>query len=149
VAKGAEIVCGGSARLGTLADGTPVTYVEPTVLTGVTSEMAIMREETFGPVIPIQSVADSAEALRLAEDSPYGLAASLYGGGEAERAALAATHGQVFHGEIWLDYFARNLHAPYGGRKRSGWVWESVAERFVHRDGARTNAIEFSRIPRA
>jgi succinate-semialdehyde dehydrogenase/glutarate-semialdehyde dehydrogenase len=145
VERGARVVAGGGVRTDTLADGTPVTYVEPTVLTGVTSDMAVMQHETFGPVIPIQEVADAAEALALAESSPYGLAACVYGGSGAEAAALARSHGQVFEGEIWLDYFARLLHAPYGGRKRSGWVWESVEGRFVHRDGARFNALEFSR----
>jgi betaine-aldehyde dehydrogenase len=145
VERGARILTGGGIRPATLSDGTPVTYVEPTVLAGVTSDMAVMRQETFGPVIPVQEVADAAEALALSSDSPYGLAACVYGGDGAEAAALAATHGQVFEGEIWIDYYARLLHAPYGGRKRSGWVWEAKEDRFVHRDGARTNAVEFSR----
>jgi betaine-aldehyde dehydrogenase len=145
VARGARIEVGGGIRNTALADGTPATYVEPTVLTGVTSDMAVMQQETFGPVIPIQEVGDAAEALALAETSPYGLAANLYGGGEAEAATLAAVHGKVFRDEIWLDYYGRHLHAPYGGRKRSGWVWEWAEGRFVHRDGARTNALEFTR----
>ncbi|HEV7515723.1 MAG TPA: aldehyde dehydrogenase family protein [Thermoanaerobaculia bacterium] len=144
VARGARVLAGGGLRSATLADGTPATYVEPTVLADVTAEMAIMQEETFGPVIPVQVVADTAEALAFADASPYGLAANLYGGGEAERATLARSHGQVFNEEIWLDYFSRHLHAPYGGRKRSGWVWEWLEDRFVHRDGLRTNAVEFS-----
>lgn len=145
VERGARVLAGGGLRSATLADGTSVTYVEPTVLGRVTSDMAVMREETFGPVIPIQEVADAAEALALAEASPYGLAACVYGGSGAEAAALARSHGQVFEGEVWLDYFSRLLHAPYGGRKRSVWVWETVEGRFVHRDGSRANAVEFSR----
>jgi succinate-semialdehyde dehydrogenase/glutarate-semialdehyde dehydrogenase len=144
-ARGARILAGGGVRSATLADGTPATYVEPTVLAGVTPDMEIMRQETFGPVIPVQEIADAAEALALADSSPYGLAACVYGGGEAEASALAASHGQVFQGEIWLDYFARHLHAPYGGRKRSGWVWEWADGRAIHRDGPRANAVEFSR----
>lgn len=143
--RGARVLAGGGVRSVTLADGTPATYVEPTVLTGVTGEMAVMREETFGPVIPVQEVATAKEALALAGDSSYGLAANVYGGGPAEAERLAASHGQVFAGEIWLDYFARHLHAPYGGRKRSGWVWAWEAGRFVRRDGARANAVELSR----
>lgn len=145
VARGARVLAGGGIRSATLADGTPATYVEPTVLAGVTSDMAVMQQETFGPVIPVQEVADADEALALAGNSPYGLAACLYGGSGDEERALAASHGQVFQGEIWLDYFARHLHAPYGGRKRSGWVWEWAEGRPVHRDGARANAVEFSR----
>ena len=143
--RGARVLAGGGIRSATLADGTPAAWVEPTVLADVTPEMAVMREETFGPLIPIQEVADGAEALALAGGSPYGLAANVYGGGEAEAAALADSHGQVFRQEIWLDYFGRHLHAPYGGRKRSGWVWAWEEGRFVHRDGARANAVELSR----
>jgi len=145
VAHGARVLTGGGMRSTILADGTPATYVEPTVLDRVTSGMAVMHQETFGPVIPIQQVEDAAEALALAAASPYGLAANLYGGTDAEAAALAGVHGQVFKNEIWLDYYGRHLHAPYGGRKRSGWVWEWAEDRFVHRDGARTNALEFTR----
>ena len=65
------------------------------------------------------------------------------GGEEAE--ALAASHGRVYREESWLDFHRRNLHAPYGGRKRSGWVWEWHEGRFRHREGLRTNALEFSR----
>ncbi|HYU34532.1 MAG TPA: aldehyde dehydrogenase family protein [Thermoanaerobaculia bacterium] len=145
VARGARVLTGGGMRDVVLDDGTPATYIEPTVLAGATPGMRVMREETFGPVIPIQEVGDAAEALALAGDSPYGLAANLYGGGEADAATLAASHGQVFQEEIWLDYFGRNLHAPYGGRKRSGWVWEWADGRFARRDGTRANAVEFTR----
>ncbi len=145
VERGARVLAGGGIRSAVLDDGTPVIWVEPTVLAGVTSDMAVMQQETFGPVIPVQEVADAAEALALAGASPYGLAACVYGGNGTEAAALAGSHGQVFEGEIWLDYFSRLLHAPYGGRKRSGWVWEWAEGRFVHRDGARFNAVELSR----
>ena len=59
--------------------------------------------------------------------------------------AAADNFEQVFRDETWLDYFSRVLHAPYGGRKRSGWVWATENDRFVRRDGVRTNALEFSR----
>jgi acyl-CoA reductase-like NAD-dependent aldehyde dehydrogenase len=144
-ARGARTLIGGHVKEGRLADGTPVAYVEPTVLAGVNSLMAITQDETFGPVIPIQKVRSTEEALRLAADHRYGLAASLYGGTDADAAALAETHGQVFRNEIWIDYFRRNLHAPYGGRKRSGWVWAWENGRFIRREGVRTNALEFSR----
>jgi succinate-semialdehyde dehydrogenase/glutarate-semialdehyde dehydrogenase len=51
----------------------------------------------------------------------------------------------VFRDEIWISYYGRNLHSPYGGRKLSGWVWEWVDGCFVRREGPRTNALEFSR----
>lgn len=145
VAHGARVVAGGRITGGCLRDGTRVTWVEPTVLTGVESTMSMLQEETFGPLLPIQKVHGTEEALRLASDSRYGLAASLYGGDDHAAAALAATHGQVFRDEIWLDFYRRNLHAPYGGRKCSGWVWAWEDGAFVRRDGTRANAIEFSR----
>ena len=144
---GAQVLAGGGVTQGVLRDGTPVTYVEPTVLLGVDGRMKVMSEETFGPVIAIQAVASAAEALHLAGDSSYGLAANLYGGDDGAAAVLQDSHGQVFRNEIWLDYFRRNLHAPYGGRKRSGWVWAWEGGSFVRRDGVRTNSLEFSRGP--
>jgi succinate-semialdehyde dehydrogenase/glutarate-semialdehyde dehydrogenase len=145
VAAGARVVAGGGITAGQLQDGTPVTYVQPTVLVGARPEMAILKDETFGPILPIQKVADAEEALRLAADNRYGLTASLYGGTDGHAALLAESHGQVFRDEIWISYYGRNLHAPYGGRKLSGWVWEWVDGRFVRREGPRTNAFEFSR----
>ena len=67
------MLCGGrrNRALGEL-------FYEPTVLTGVTHEMAIMREETFGPVLPIARVADEEEAIRLANDSHYGLSGTVW-----------------------------------------------------------------------
>jgi betaine-aldehyde dehydrogenase len=144
-ARGARVVAGGGFADCVLPDGTPATYVEPTVLTGCDAAMALMQEETFGPIIPIQTVAGEEQAAELAGASRYGLAASLYGGGEDAGRRLAECHGQVFRDEIWLDFFGRHLHAPYGGRKRSGWVWEWEGDRFVHREGTRVNAIELSR----
>jgi betaine-aldehyde dehydrogenase len=144
-AKGARVAAGGGFRDCVLADGTRATYVEPTVLTGAGAEMSLMQEETFGPIIPVQAVESDQQAEALAGASRYGLAASLYGGGGGAGQALAECHGQVFRDEIWLDYFGRHLHAPYGGRKRSGWVWAWEGERFVHREGTRINALELSR----
>jgi len=144
-AKGARVAAGGCMTRCVLADGTVGTFVQPTVLTGVSAAMSIMQDETFGPIIPIQTVGSEAEATAVAADSRYGLAANLYGGSAAAAPALDGCHGQVFRDEIWLDFYGRNLHAPYGGRKRSGWVWEWQGESFVHRDGARSNAVELSR----
>jgi betaine-aldehyde dehydrogenase len=144
-ARGARTVAGGRMIPCTLAGGTAATYVEPTVMTAARADMLIMRDETFGPVIPIQQVDSEAEAIELAGASHYGLSANLYGGSDGAAQALGSSHGQVFRQEIWLDYFGRNLHAPYGGRKRSGWVWERQGERLVRRDGVRVNAVEFSR----
>jgi acyl-CoA reductase-like NAD-dependent aldehyde dehydrogenase len=68
-AKGANVVVGGHRRPG------PGDFFEPTVMTGVDHSMQAMTEETFGPTLPIMKVGDAEEAIRLANDSPYGLSA--------------------------------------------------------------------------
>ena len=106
--------------------------------------MSLLREETFGPVLPVMRVSSAEEAVRLAEDSPYGLSATVYGGPAWVRTQLAATHGEVYYCETWLNRRHRAPVAPYGGRRRSGWVWEWHENQFVRRDGPRHNVIEFS-----
>jgi len=73
VARGATVHCGGEVRV--LGGGA---YVEPTVLTGVDHGMRIMREETFGPILPVMPFADADEAVALANDSEYGLSAAVF-----------------------------------------------------------------------
>jgi acyl-CoA reductase-like NAD-dependent aldehyde dehydrogenase len=114
-AKGAKILCGGKRNraLGEL-------FYEATVLTDVTHDMAIMRDETFGPVLPIVRVRDEAEALRLANDSHYGLSATVWSRDDAKAIALAR---QVESGSICINDSAITygaVEAPFGGRKTSG-----------------------------
>jgi acyl-CoA reductase-like NAD-dependent aldehyde dehydrogenase len=82
--------------------------------------MAIMREETFGPTLPIMRVADADEAVRLANDSPYGLGAAVYTGDRARGEAVARRleSGSVCVNDALLNYFA--LELPMGGAKASG-----------------------------
>ncbi|MCC6191467.1 MAG: aldehyde dehydrogenase family protein, partial [Anaerolineales bacterium] len=80
VARGARVVAGGR-RTGM--------FYAPTVLVDVTHEMLVMREETFGPVMPVMRVASEAEAIRLANDSPYGLSASVWSRDVAHAEAVA------------------------------------------------------------
>lgn len=143
-AAGAKLLTGGAIREVTMRDGRGAWWVEPTLLTGVDHRLGLMREETFGPILPVQVVKSPAEAIELAADSPYGLAASLFGGSPAERGALEQSHGVVFQDETWLTYYRRLLHAPYGGRKRSGWTWTTQAGQFLRLEGPRTNALLFS-----
>lgn len=124
VAKGAEIVCGGR-RLneGGLDRGF---FFAPTVLTGVTPEMTIYREETFGPIAPIVAFDDEAEAIRMANDTHYGLAAYVYTRdiARAFRAFEALDFGIIGINDINPTSAA----APFGGMKQSGLGREGGAE---------------------
>lgn len=144
VAKGAVVLSTG-LRKQMSVNGEERVLVPPIVVAGTDHRMKVMREETFGPVLAIQRVASIPEALELAEDSPYGLSATAFGrvAGVAER--LERSHGQVFFEETWLSHRRKLPLAPYGGRRRSGWVWEWQDEQFVRRDGPRHNFLEFSR----
>jgi succinate-semialdehyde dehydrogenase/glutarate-semialdehyde dehydrogenase len=124
VSKGAEIVCGG-ARLteGGLDAGC---FFAPTILRGVTPEMAIYREETFGPVAPIIAFEDDGEALRMANDTHYGLAAYVYTRdiGRAVRMFEGLQFGIIGVNDINPAAAA----APFGGMKDSGLGREGAAE---------------------
>jgi len=116
VAKGAELVCGGAELTeGAYAAGT---FFAPTALKGVTPEMRIFREETFGPVAPFLSFRTEDEVVRLANDTPYGLAAYFYTKdlGTTMRVANRLEYGMVGINESALGY----VQAPFGGIKRSG-----------------------------
>ena len=116
VVKGATVVAGGKAR----PDLGPLFY-EPTVLTGVTDEMECARNETFGPLVSIYPVADVNEAIRQANDTEYGLNASVWAGSKAEGEAIAA---QVRAGTVNVDegYAPAwgSTAAPMGGMGVSG-----------------------------
>ncbi len=110
VGKGAKVALGGRRREGL--------YFEPTVLTGVTGEMRLMSEETFGPVAPILTFRDTREAVRLANDTPFGLAAYLYTN-DLSRAWQVAE--QLDYGIVGVnDGVPSVAHAPFGGVKQSG-----------------------------
>lgn len=114
-ARGARVLAGGM-RLPELG----VNYYAPTVLADVTQDMRIMREETFGPVLPIMSCADDDEAVRLANDSEYGLAASVWTRDRkrGERLARRLHAGTVMVNDV-ISCFGIS-EAPHGGVKASG-----------------------------
>ncbi len=95
-------------------------FYEPTVLVDVDHTMDIMREETFGPTVPIMRVADVEEAVRLANDSAYGLQASVWTRDTArgEEIARRLESGVVCVNAAQVNYYALNL--PMGGWKASG-----------------------------
>ncbi len=95
-------------------------YYEPTVLVDVDHTMKIMQEETFGPTLPIMRVADAEEAVRLANDSPYGLAGSIFTRDTArgEEIARRVESGAVCVNDAIINFAA--LELPMGGVKASG-----------------------------
>lgn len=114
-ARGAKILTGGRR-----APNLPGQFYEPTVLTDVDHSMQIMRDETFGPVLPIMRVRDEQEALRLANDSRYGLNASVWTGDAAKGARIAA---QIEVGSVCVNDVITGVavtDAPFGGVKESG-----------------------------
>ncbi len=114
-AKGARALVGGRRN----PDQGGLFY-EPTVLVDVTHEMRVMQEETFGPILPIMRVRDEEEAIRLANDSRYGLAANVWTRSRAHGLELARRieSGSVCVNDMAMTYGAPE--APFGGRKQSG-----------------------------
>ena len=114
VERGAEVVAGGAR-----AENFPTDlYWQPTVLAGVTEEMEVAREETFGPVVPVMRISSDEEALQIANASPYGLLTAVWTGDLARglRFAEAVDAGWVNVNES-TNYW--ESHLPFGGRAGS------------------------------
>ena len=95
-------------------------YYEPAVLTGVTHDMRIMREEIFGPVVPIVEVADEEEAIRLANDCEFGLGTSVW---TLDRDKGRRIARRIETGMVWINdhmYSHGAIQTPWGGVKHSG-----------------------------
>lgn len=114
VAAGARALVGGTRPAG------PGAFYPPTVLTDVRKGMPAYDEETFGPVAAIIKVASEAEALRVANDSPFGLGAAVFTRDVARGAALAADELEA--GSCFVNAFVRSdARLPFGGIKQSGY----------------------------
>jgi betaine-aldehyde dehydrogenase len=116
VAEGARLVCGG------IIPGQPHlaagSYYPPTILDGCNSTMGVVQEESFGPVLTVETFRTEAEAIRLANDTVYGLAGAVWSGdgSRAQRVAQALRHGTV-----WInDYHPYVPQAEWGGFGQSG-----------------------------
>jgi aldehyde dehydrogenase (NAD+) len=115
VAEGAEAVIGGR-RVMSIQDGA---FYEPTILTGVSSQMEAAREEVFGPVLTVQSFDDEEEGLTLADHPVYGLAAGVYTGDVSKALRAVRT---IKAGTVWVNRYGRTADyiIPTGGYKSSG-----------------------------
>jgi acyl-CoA reductase-like NAD-dependent aldehyde dehydrogenase len=114
-AAGATVLCGGKRR-----DDLGGFFYEPTVLTNVDHSMEIMREETFGPVMPIMVVETEDEAIEKANDSQFGLSASVWGAniGRAEAIARDLSTGTVTLNDCLITHSMPQV--PWGGLRQSG-----------------------------
>jgi betaine-aldehyde dehydrogenase len=104
IAEGAELLAGGY-------------YVRPTVFGRVKNSMTIAQEEIFGPVLSIIPYQDEEDAVRIANDSPYGLAGAVWSADEARAQRVAR---RIRAGQVDVNGGAFNMNAPFGGFKQSG-----------------------------
>jgi aldehyde dehydrogenase (NAD+) len=114
VAEGGSFACGG----GSPADKPTGFYIEPTVIAGLTNDARVAREEVFGPVLTVLAHDGDDDAVRIANDSSYGLSGTVFGS-DPERAAGVAARLRVgtvnVNGGVWYS-----ADAPFGGYKQSG-----------------------------
>jgi len=116
ISNGAQRLCGGPREI----PGSSGSYIAPTVLAGVTHEMRIMREEIFGPVLPIVVVANEEEAIELANDSDFGLGASVWTRDRRKGERIAR---RIESGMVWINdhsYTHAAVQCAWGGVKDSG-----------------------------
>jgi betaine-aldehyde dehydrogenase len=113
--EGATLACGGGRPPGLGERGN---FVEPTIFTDTKPAMRIVREEIFGPVLAVQTFDDEADAIRLANDSPYGLAGAVF---TSDAARAHRVIRKLRAGITWINaYHPTYNEAPWGGYKQSG-----------------------------
>jgi aldehyde dehydrogenase (NAD+) len=126
IAEGATLVAGGPGRPEGIAKGY---FVRPTVFANVNNSMTIAREEIFGPVLTMIPYKDEEEAIRIANDTVYGLSGYVYSG-NLDRARRVARRLRT--GMVHLNGASTDANAPFGGYKQSGngreWGREGLKE---------------------
>jgi aminomuconate-semialdehyde/2-hydroxymuconate-6-semialdehyde dehydrogenase len=117
-AEGGEILCGGGRPDDLPSRCRDGFFLRPTVIAGLPMACRVNQEEIFGPVVTVTPFRNEEEAIALANDSPYGLAATLWTGDLTRAHRVAA---QVECGTIWVNcWLLRDLRVPFGGMKQSG-----------------------------
>lgn len=123
--EGARLLCGGA----TTDEFERGFYVRPTVFADVDNRMRIAQEEVFGPVLCLIPYTDEAQAIQIANDSPFGLSSAVWAGSTERALGLAR---QIRAGQCFINGAAFNYQAPFGGYKQSGngreWGEEGLAE---------------------
>ena len=114
IADGARLVTGGTDMPAGLTTGN---YVSPTIFADVTNDMTIAQEEVFGPVLVMIKYSDIDQAIEIANDTPYGLAAAVWAGDKDKATAIAR---RIRAGQCAINGGEPNHEAPFGGYKESG-----------------------------
>jgi aldehyde dehydrogenase (NAD+) len=114
IAEGAKLVTGGSGRPEGLSTGY---YVKPTIFSGVRNDMTIAREEIFGPVLCILPYETEEQAVQIANDTPYGLAAYVW---SQDNVRARRVGGRIRAGQVTLNGASGDMQTPFGGFKMSG-----------------------------
>lgn len=139
--RGGKILTGGGRR----ADLGP-NFLEPAIVVNVDHSMSLMREETFGPVIAIRAVASAEEAVEMANDSPFGLSASVWTSSSRRGREIAS---RLHAGSVMINDVASYYgicEAPHGGRRASGWGRSH--SRFGLLEMVQVKYVDVDRLPR-